>query len=132
MTFPTHHLTAPASAARTETQRDPIRDELERERRFRVDQLGDLAADAAEAVANGDEGRLQVTRTLTMAAETVLTDIAAALRRLDDGSYGRCERCTEPIPTGRLEILPTSRLCTPCQSRAESRRNRSFGRSWVV
>lgn len=132
MLSPTHHLTAASSAPRIETQRDPIRDELERERCFRVDQLGDLAADAAEAVANGDEGRLQVTRTLAMAAETVLTDIAAALRRLDNGSYGMCERCSEPIPRGRLEILPTSRLCTPCQSRADSRRGRSYGRDWAV
>jgi hypothetical protein len=31
------------------------------------------------------------------------------------GSYGICERCTEPIPWQRLEVLPMSRLCTPCQ-----------------
>ena len=41
--------------------------------------------------------------------------IIGALRRLKDGSYGRCEKCDTPIPAERLEVLPHARFCVPCQ-----------------
>lgn len=103
-------------------QPDALRAELERERSSRAEQIEKLAVDAAEAVALGDEGRRHVTRMLTSAAEAALVEISAALCRLDDGTYGICERCSEPVPAERLEVLPTSRLCTPCQHRTESAR----------
>jgi DnaK suppressor protein len=43
-----------------------------------------------------------------------LDEIDAALERVEDGSYGVCERCGGPIPDGRLEARPTARLCVPC------------------
>lgn len=43
-------------------------------------------------------------------------DIARALERLDDGTYGICERCQKPIATARLEALPFATLCIECQS----------------
>jgi DnaK suppressor protein len=55
-----------------------------------------------------------------MAAEWALGDINWALRRLDHGTYGTCERCTAPIPFERLSILPMARLCMPCQRREEA------------
>jgi DnaK suppressor protein len=51
-----------------------------------------------------------------------LEDIDAALQRLEEDSYGICQRCAEPIAWERLEVLPMSRLCTPCQYLAESGR----------
>lgn len=48
--------------------------------------------------------------------ETV-KEIDQALERIDDGSYGRCARCREPIPAGRLEVLPWADLCVPCSGR---------------
>jgi RNA polymerase-binding transcription factor DksA len=48
-----------------------------------------------------------------------LDDIDAALQRLEEDSYGICQRCAEPIAWERLEVLPMSRLCTPCQYLAE-------------
>jgi DnaK suppressor protein len=100
-----------------------IRADLDQQRRFRRKQLEELAADAAEALATADQNRLQVTRVLTLAAEAALWEIDAALQRLEDGSYGICERCAEPIRWERLEVLPMSRLCTPCQYLAESGRS---------
>ena len=44
-----------------------------------------------------------------------------ALRRLDEGSYGICERCGNPIPDARLEAIPTARYDAACQSAVESR-----------
>jgi DnaK suppressor protein len=114
------------STAKFESQLSTLRAELDQQRRFRVQQLKELAVDAAEAMATADQSRLQVTRLLTLAAEAALLDIDAALQRLKDGSYGICERCAEPIRWERLEALPMSRLCTPCQYLAESGRSISL------
>jgi DnaK suppressor protein len=48
-----------------------------------------------------------------------LREIEAALRRIDDGSYGNCERCEEPIDPRRLDADPTARLCIDCASNSE-------------
>ncbi len=40
--------------------------------------------------------------------------VAAALRRCDDGSYGYCADCDEPIDPRRLEFDPTATLCITC------------------
>ena len=37
-----------------------------------------------------------------------------ALAKLDEGSYGRCDRCGGPIAPGRLEAAPESALCIDC------------------
>jgi DnaK suppressor protein len=51
-----------------------------------------------------------------MASET-LTEIEAALARLDDGSYGECVDCGEQINSERLEALPAAARCVNCQAR---------------
>ena len=114
--------TTTGSTAGFESQLPAIRAELDQQRSFRTEQLEELAVYAAQAAASADEPRLQVTRTLTLAAEAALSEIDAALRRLEEGSYGVCDSCAEPIPWERLEVLPMSRLCTPCQYLAESGR----------
>ena len=43
-----------------------------------------------------------------------LAEIDAAVRRLDDGAYGACERCARPIAPARLEARPTARTCVTC------------------
>ena len=40
-----------------------------------------------------------------------LEEVAAAIRRLDDGSYGTCEVCGVAISPARLEAMPASRFC---------------------
>ena len=110
-----------------------VRAELELQRSFRVQQIEEVQVDAAEALAAGDEARLQVTRSLFMTAETALHETNAALARLDAGIYGTCERCHQPIPIERLEVLPTSRSCTPCQAQADINRLRRVTHSrWPI
>lgn len=48
-----------------------------------------------------------------------LAEVDAALQRLRDGTYGRCEACGTPIPPLRLEAMPTARLRVECQKRLE-------------
>lgn len=45
------------------------------------------------------------------AAERDVDDIEQALRRLDDGTHGTCERCGAPIATDVLARTPTTRTC---------------------
>lgn len=44
----------------------------------------------------------------------LLTDVTRALEKLDEGSYGRCDRCGTAIPPERLEILPWAAICFRC------------------
>jgi DnaK suppressor protein len=124
----TEALRPAGSTAVFERHLPGIRAELDQQRRLRIDQLKELTADAAEAVAAADGHRLQVTPILVATAESALYEIDAALQRLEEGSYGICERCVEPIPWERLEALPMSRLCTTCQYVAESGRSNSLRR----
>ena len=47
-------------------------------------------------------------------SRTELGQIEAALRRLDDGSYGSCTNCGKPIAPERLEAIPWAPLCIDC------------------
>jgi DnaK suppressor protein len=96
--------------------------ELELQRRFRVAQLEDLAAAAADP-SSTDAARRQITGALTVAAQSVLSDIDAALNRLRHGTYGKCQHCAAPIPFERLEALPMTGLCMPCQYAIEASRS---------
>lgn len=49
-----------------------------------------------------------------------LADIEAALRKIDEGTYGVCESCGRPIAEARLEARPLSVRCVECASREQS------------
>ncbi len=51
--------------------------------------------------------------------ELRLQQIAAALRTIQDGEYGLCKECDEPIGYGRLSARPETPFCVNCQSRRE-------------
>jgi len=40
-----------------------------------------------------------------------LADVERALAKLDDGTYGLCDVCSQPIGVDRLEAMPTARFC---------------------
>ncbi len=48
-----------------------------------------------------------------------LRELEAALRRLDNGTFGVCEGCGEPISERRLEAVPWAKFCIPCDELAE-------------
>lgn len=48
-----------------------------------------------------------------------LDQTEGALRKMDKGTYGRCEHCSEPIDHKRVRALPFARYCMECQSRTE-------------
>jgi DnaK suppressor protein len=47
--------------------------------------------------------------------------IEEALEALEDGNYGLCEECEEPISEKRLQLMPFARFCVRCQSELERR-----------
>ncbi|CAN5629938.1 TraR/DksA C4-type zinc finger protein [soil metagenome] len=52
--------------------------------------------------------------TLVADARRQLAEVEAALVRLDDGSYGRCEVCGSSVAPERLAARPVARTCVDC------------------
>ena len=48
--------------------------------------------------------------------EAMLRDVERALAKIEDGTYGICDRCGRLIPEARLEARPWSVLCVDCAS----------------
>ncbi len=59
--------------------------------------------------------------TLEENSEHVLTEIDAALKRIEDGTYGTCTNCEHQIPPERLEARPWATLCIGCKRERERR-----------
>jgi RNA polymerase-binding protein DksA len=59
--------------------------------------------------------------TLEENSEHVLAEIDAALKRIDDGTYGQCTNCGKQIAPERLEARPWATLCIDCQRQREGR-----------
>ncbi|GAB3850484.1 TraR/DksA family transcriptional regulator [Dactylosporangium cerinum] len=93
---------------------DTVRQTLQDQLRQHTETLAALVAAGADPSATGEDPHAIATRTAT--ARRAIEEVTAALSRIAEGSYGRCERCTGPIPAERLEILPHARLCVPCQA----------------
>ncbi len=51
----------------------------------------------------------------------LIAKIDDALKRMDEGNFGICEDCEEPIEPKRLEARPVSTLCLSCKERQEHR-----------
>ncbi len=52
-----------------------------------------------------------------------LSALRYALEKIERGVYGLCEGCGEPIPKGRLKIMPSATLCVKCESARQSELN---------
>jgi DnaK suppressor protein len=51
-----------------------------------------------------------VTQTLSLRLE----DVDLALKKIENGAYGKCDDCGGEIPEERLEVFPAARLCFMC------------------
>ena len=52
-------------------------------------------------------------------ANLIRNEVADALDRLDEGTFGRCEECGRDIATGRLNALPYTRHCVRCAEKIQ-------------
>ena len=55
---------------------------------------------------------------LVRQARNHLLEIDAAMRRVEAGTYGVCERCGAPIGEGRLDARPVARSCIQCAAQS--------------
>ncbi|MEA2972139.1 MAG: DnaK suppressor protein [Actinomycetota bacterium] len=82
---------------------------------------GGGGADVVDDGGFGEGATLEVERGRILAvasnAATRIDQVDAALRRIDSGNYGICERCRQPIAPARLEALPEATQCVMCASR---------------
>jgi DnaK suppressor protein len=92
-------------------------DEVGRTAHYGKDQEDDSIKDL------GDQANTAYTREfffeLGSGDRRMLRDVTSALQRIEDGSFGACERCGEAIAEKRLEALPFARYCIKCQRLAE-------------
>lgn len=66
-----------------------------------------------------DNFEQEFTLSLLQNEEQALTEIGAALDRIDQGTFGRCEECHKEIPRERLKALPYTRHCVDCARKLE-------------
>jgi DnaK suppressor protein len=64
----------------------------------------------------------ETAQSLSRHARRIVVEIDDALRRMDAGTFGACERCEQPIDPERLEALHYARLCMDCKRRDETGR----------
>lgn len=81
-----------------------------------------------------DEGDSEIferekTAALIAVLERRMQDIEHALRAIEKGQYGLCERCSNPIEPERLEVKPDAILCLNCQREVEAINKRNRGRA---
>ncbi len=118
----------------TKKKRDALRDELVAERAGLLEQVTELDAEADvnrwreggfdddPADAGSASYERETAQSLSNHARGLLLQIDDALARMDEGTYGTCERCGKSIELERLEALPSATLCLDCKRRDESGR----------
>lgn len=123
------------SAAIAAKNGNTVNEELMRERLLALRDELQAAAETAEgsaAIVELDQSKVgRLSRMDAMQAQAMaqasgnrrdatLRRITAALQRIDDGEYGICPECDEPINPKRLDFDPTVLLCIDCASELEN------------
>jgi DnaK suppressor protein len=102
----------------TSTTHDPLealRVTLEQQFQAHTEHLTELTAYSRQRDHGGYDP--DTLKGLMESARQGIADTAHALRRMSEGTYGRCEGCAGQIPVARLELLPSARFCVPCQQK---------------
>jgi DnaK suppressor protein len=88
-----------------------------------AERLGDAAVDAGDDPADAGAKTFQREHelALTQNARELLALTERALARMDDGTFGVCESCGQPIGKARLQAFPRATLCVACKQREERR-----------
>jgi DnaK suppressor protein len=112
---------------------DRERERLEEDLKRIEDELAHLREDMQQEVdIEPDEGdpvffEREKSAALMAVLERRLQDTNHALRAMEKGQYGICERCNNLIEPARLEVKPDATMCMNCQREVEAvnRRNRT-------
>ena len=84
--------------------------------------------EAKQGDVQGDEGDLAVSElnlSLTLRLQErqahLLSKVDRALAKIEEGTFGLCEGCEEPLLLGRLKARPVANLCISCKEEQENR-----------
>ena len=121
-------MKAPVATPRTRGRRQyavlqNLHDAGAREVRDSLRTLRDSITELQEVHDNEERGVRETEQGLDLAvlqmkADTC-RDIEGALRRIQAGTFGRCEKCGDVIPPARLQAVPFASRCRDCQAKAE-------------
>jgi DnaK suppressor protein len=109
--------------ARLEAKRDELQAniaQLTEARPAPVDPLAGEAPQDFEDVAV-DFLETQQEQSLLVNESALLTEVQRALKRIEDGTYGKCVNCGQPIPEKRLEAIPWAARDVKCEEQLERR-----------
>ncbi len=107
----------------TREEKERLKDKLLQEKakvEKRVSSLKELTKSIAPDNAIGRVSRMDainnksVNEAALRTAENKLKSIDNALQKIDHNDFGKCRRCGQPIPMGRLVVMPESSLCIRC------------------
>lgn len=84
----------------------------------------DIGRDNTENATEVDEYVKNVALEDTLGKE--LDDILKSLKRIEDGTFGICKFCKQPIEEGRLRIRPTSSSCVKCKEKLQDNPDKSI------
>ncbi len=107
-----------------ETRRDSIRQQIANLTEAHPTPVG--AIEASEGPQDFEEVAVdfletQQEQSIQVNEQALLTEIEQALERLDNGTYGKCVVCGDPIPEKRLEAIPWAARCVKDEERLEQR-----------
>lgn len=120
----------PWTAEEVAEQRDILVDELERLERKIIateEELSDLLQGGSDGAGRdpADVGSSNFERDQELSLAHNVREMAdqarLALQLFDEGHYGLCEVCGQPIGKGRLQVFPRATLCVTCKQREERR-----------
>jgi RNA polymerase-binding transcription factor DksA len=103
---------------------ESARARLVEQRAFRLAQLEELTDLASDGLAAA--GPEEVRGALRAAARAALSDVDSALRRIEQGTYGRCPGCGGAMSLARLDAIPSAPLCGACHRAVETGRRRGL------
>jgi len=63
----------------------------------------------------------QQEQSLLVNQQALLTEVERALERIEQGTYGKCVNCGQPIPEKRLEAIPWAARDVKCEEQLEQR-----------
>jgi len=82
-------------------------------------EANDGAPDFEEVAVDSDETVNE--RSIEVNEQALLSEVEDALRRIDEGTYGKCVNCGQPIPEKRLEAIPWAARDVKCEEQLEQR-----------
>jgi DnaK suppressor protein len=95
---------------------------------FEKDELDEIAETESENVIGDIVDRansvyeMQIYNRLSENEQSKLEEIKDALKRIDEGIYGKCVSCGKPIEEKRLVAIPEAKMCINCKMKHERKR----------